>query len=614
MAGDILRVVGDEKEARTMVEARKAALGRQERRGQRPGDPRGPLPPDPGRSGQGAADHPQVRRVRARWVPSPMRSSSSTRTRSGSTSCSRAPATSPTTTSCWRRRRTRSSSASTPRSPRRRVARPRAEGVDVRLYDIIYKLTDDIGAALKGLLEPEIVEVVEGRAEVRQVIRVGKSTVIAGSFVTDGRIVRGGNARVWRGSKVIATDRIESLRRFRDDVREVQQNYECGIGLANFHDIVEGDIIECFTSADGEPGRPADGPDDRSRPMSQRTDRVDELLRQEIGAIVARDVADPRIGFVDDHRGRDDAGPAPCQGLGQRHRPARRARGRGRGAAPRDAVHPPRARASGCGIRRIPDLHVHLDDTAERGTRVLQLLAELETGREPGAATPAAESLPTPVARLHQADDLAAEPPSAVRSPSRHASLREGPGTGRRRRASASSKAPRKGRGDASTSTPYLAPSRRSSSSGCAAARRVLAVGHENPDADTLGATLGVVPARRGHGGPADRRLHRPAPAALRLPAGVERVPDRPGPGRDYDLVVISDCGSLERVGAVGARHAELFARLPRVVIDHHASNDAVGRADWIDPAAAATCEMVTLLAARLGVPLDVDGGRWRRR
>jgi translation initiation factor IF-2 len=122
-----------------------------------------------------------------------------------------------------------------------------AEGVDVRLYDIIYKLTDDIDAALKGLLEPEIVEVVEGRAEVRQVIKVGKSTQIAGSYVTDGRIVRGG-ARIWRSGKVIATDRIESLRRFRDDVREVQANYECGIGLANFHDLQEGDIIECFTS------------------------------------------------------------------------------------------------------------------------------------------------------------------------------------------------------------------------------------------------------------------------------------------------------------------------------------------------------------------------------
>jgi translation initiation factor IF-2 len=122
-----------------------------------------------------------------------------------------------------------------------------AEGVDVRLYDIIYKLTDDISAALQGLLEPEVVEVVEGRAEVRQIFRVGKSTVIAGCFVTDGRIVRGG-ARVWRGGKIVATDRIESLRRFRDDVREVQQNYECGIGLANFHELEEGDIIECFSS------------------------------------------------------------------------------------------------------------------------------------------------------------------------------------------------------------------------------------------------------------------------------------------------------------------------------------------------------------------------------
>jgi translation initiation factor IF-2 len=123
-----------------------------------------------------------------------------------------------------------------------------AEGVDVRLYDIIYKLTDDIDAALKGMLEPEIVEVIEGRAEVRQIFKVGKSTVIAGCFVTDGRIVRTGGARVWRGGKIIATDKLDSLRRFRDDVREVAQNYECGIGLAGFNDLAEGDIIECFTN------------------------------------------------------------------------------------------------------------------------------------------------------------------------------------------------------------------------------------------------------------------------------------------------------------------------------------------------------------------------------
>jgi translation initiation factor IF-2 len=122
-----------------------------------------------------------------------------------------------------------------------------AEGVDVRRYDIIYKLTDDIDAALKGMLEPEIVEVVEGRAEVRQIFKVGKTTVIAGCFVTDGRIVRTGGARVFRGGKVIATDKIDSLRRFRDDVREVASNFECGIGLAGYNDLEEGDIIECFT-------------------------------------------------------------------------------------------------------------------------------------------------------------------------------------------------------------------------------------------------------------------------------------------------------------------------------------------------------------------------------
>ena len=119
-----------------------------------------------------------------------------------------------------------------------------AEGVDVRLYDIIYKLTDDIDAALKGMLEPEIQEVVEGRAEVRQVFRAGKA-LIAGCQVTEGRIVRGGGARLYRAGKVIATEKIESLRRFRDDVREVAAGFECGIGLSGGVDVAEGDVIEC---------------------------------------------------------------------------------------------------------------------------------------------------------------------------------------------------------------------------------------------------------------------------------------------------------------------------------------------------------------------------------
>jgi phosphoesterase RecJ-like protein len=140
-------------------------------------------------------------------------------------------------------------------------------------------------------------------------------------------------------------------------------------------------------------------------------------------------------------------------------------------------------------------------------------------------------------------------------------------------------------------------------------ARRVLAVSHENPDADTLGATLGVVAIVEAQGGVADAVCTDPVPALYDFIAGVERFRTDPDPDAAYDLVVISDCGSLDRVGAVGVRHGDLFARLPRVVIDHHASNDSAGDADWIEPHSAATCEMVTLLATRLGIPLTAGEG-----
>jgi phosphoesterase RecJ-like protein len=140
-------------------------------------------------------------------------------------------------------------------------------------------------------------------------------------------------------------------------------------------------------------------------------------------------------------------------------------------------------------------------------------------------------------------------------------------------------------------------------------ARRVLAVGHENPDADTLGATLGIVRIVEALGGTADPVCTDPVPPLYDYLAGIERFRTDPDPAADYDLLVISDCGTLDRVGDVRTRHAELFDRLPRVVIDHHASNDAAGDADWIEPDAAATCEMVALLAMRLGLPLDRDDG-----
>ena len=120
-----------------------------------------------------------------------------------------------------------------------------ASGVDVRLYDVIYKLTDDIGQALKGLLAPKLVEQVEGHAEVRMVIKAGRAGNVAGSYVTDGRIVRGTLARLFRGDTLVVDTRITSLKRFKDDVREVAAGYECGIGL-DAEDIAEGDVIECY--------------------------------------------------------------------------------------------------------------------------------------------------------------------------------------------------------------------------------------------------------------------------------------------------------------------------------------------------------------------------------
>jgi len=141
-------------------------------------------------------------------------------------------------------------------------------------------------------------------------------------------------------------------------------------------------------------------------------------------------------------------------------------------------------------------------------------------------------------------------------------------------------------------------------------ARNVLAVGHENPDADTIGSTLAICRLVERAGGRATAVFGDSIPPLYDFLPDVGRARTDPEPDAGYDLLVVSDCGSLERIGAVAARHKDLFERLPRVVIDHHASNEVRGEADWIDPAAAATCEMTTLLAVRLGAPLDDgDGG-----
>ena len=121
------------------------------------------------------------------------------------------------------------------------------QGVDVRLYTIIYDAMAEIKAAMEGLLEPTLKERTLGRAEVRQVFTVSKAGVIAGAYVVDGTITRAAvGARVIRDNVVVYEGKLGSLRRFKDDVREVQQGYECGISVENFNDIKAGDIIEAY--------------------------------------------------------------------------------------------------------------------------------------------------------------------------------------------------------------------------------------------------------------------------------------------------------------------------------------------------------------------------------
>jgi translation initiation factor IF-2 len=120
------------------------------------------------------------------------------------------------------------------------------EGVDVRLYRVIYEAIDDIRSALSGMLKPEEREIELGRAEVRALFRVPRVGVVAGSYVVSGNITRNSRARVVRDGVVVYEGRIGSLRRFKDDVREVAEGFECGISIENFQDVHEGDIIEAF--------------------------------------------------------------------------------------------------------------------------------------------------------------------------------------------------------------------------------------------------------------------------------------------------------------------------------------------------------------------------------
>ncbi|MEK4148340.1 translation initiation factor IF-2 [Robertmurraya sp. FSL W8-0741] len=121
-----------------------------------------------------------------------------------------------------------------------------SEEVDIRLHRIIYKAIEEIEAAMKGMLDPEFEEKIIGQAEVRQTFKVSKVGTIAGSYVTDGKITRNSGVRLIRDGIVIFEGEIDALRRFKDDVKEVAQGYECGITIKNFNDVKEGDVIEAY--------------------------------------------------------------------------------------------------------------------------------------------------------------------------------------------------------------------------------------------------------------------------------------------------------------------------------------------------------------------------------
>jgi len=120
------------------------------------------------------------------------------------------------------------------------------ESVDIRTYNVIYNLVDDVGKALKGLLEPRYVEVIEGRAEVKALFPSGKKGQVAGVFVSEGKISRGAAIRVRRGQQIVSESEVSSLRRFKEGVNEVAAGFECGVGVKDFNDFQIGDILEVF--------------------------------------------------------------------------------------------------------------------------------------------------------------------------------------------------------------------------------------------------------------------------------------------------------------------------------------------------------------------------------
>ena len=118
--------------------------------------------------------------------------------------------------------------------------------VDIRLYRIIYEAIDDVKNAMKGLIAPKTQEIYMGKAEVRQTFKITGVGMVAGCYVTEGKIIRNGKLRIYRNDVMICEGNVNQLKRFKDDVKEVSQGFECGISIENFNDIQIGDFIESY--------------------------------------------------------------------------------------------------------------------------------------------------------------------------------------------------------------------------------------------------------------------------------------------------------------------------------------------------------------------------------
>ena len=346
--------------------------------------------------------------------------------------------------------------------------------------------------------------------------------------------------------------------------------------------------------------------------MSERTRRIDHLLREEISAIIRRDLGDPRLGFVTitgvevapDLRhatvwasilGSEKERQATLQVLGR-------------------AMPFVRHQLGSLRLRRIPELHLREDDSSQRSTRVMRILEQIET--EPGEE--GQEQRSTGCWRRRRSCPHRPGP-GMCRSMRRRTRPRRRSPRCRRAIVGAWTVTPCAARGSAvvAEGQPVLRSLRPSDlevvppavPAALLAGRRVMTVCHRDPEADALGSALSVALALEALGARVNAVCADPVPAMYDFMPHIGRFRQAPEADLDPDLIVVCDCGDLARIGSVLTDNADLFARVPIVDIDHHVSNTGFGAIDWVDAQAAATCEQVTLLLPHLGLPFDALDG-----